>query len=80
MNAPTAALTSLTEPQKFIARLRQSLAAAGLASTAFDFVGQGRSGGELAEALGVEQADEAEAPAEATAAEPAPLGIENRLG
>ena len=26
MNAPTAALTSLTEPQKFIARLRQSLA------------------------------------------------------
>ena len=36
--------------------------------------------GELAEALGVEQADEAEAPAEATAAEPAPLGIENRLG
>jgi len=35
--------------------------------------------GELAEALGVEQAAAAEAPAETAAAEPAPLGIENRL-
>ncbi len=43
-----------------------------------DIVAEMYESGELAELLGVEQPDEAEAPAEATSA--APLSIENRLG
>lgn len=55
--------------------LRQSLAAAGLASTAFDFVGQGRSGGELADSSLADRVQQVLAVQDALGLDPASLSL-----
>jgi len=85
LEAPFAAVDVLPDP-----RIRQELSALSSWPTipqlfvdgelvgGADIVAEMYESGELAELLGVEQPDEADAPAEATSA--APLSIENRLG
>jgi monothiol glutaredoxin len=85
LEAPFAAVDVLPDP-----RIRQELSALSNWPTipqlfvngelvgGADIVAEMYESGELAELLGVEQPDDAEAPAEATSA--APLSIENRLG
>jgi monothiol glutaredoxin len=85
LEAPFAAVDVLPDP-----RIREELSALSSWPTipqlfvngelvgGADIVAEMYESGELAELLGVEQPDEAEAPAEAASA--APLSIENRLG
>ena len=86
LDAPFAAVDILPDP-----RIRQELSALSNWPTipqlfvdgefvgGCDIVTEMFEAGELAEALGVEQPQEAAAPEPATPAGPAPLGIENRL-
>jgi monothiol glutaredoxin len=86
LEAPFAAVDILPDP-----RIRQELSALSNWPTipqlfvdgelvgGCDIVMEMFESGELAELLGVEQADEAPQPAAPAAAEPAPLSIENRL-
>jgi monothiol glutaredoxin len=87
LQAPFAAVDVLPDP-----RIRQELSALSSWPTipqlfvdgelvgGCDIVMEMFDSGELAELLGVEQADEPTAPAEAPPAGAAPLSIENRLG